>query len=56
MNKNDDPPIDLPASEPLDPARAVWLEAQIDERDETIRLLNEALSCALDELHLQEAA
>ena len=28
----------------------------IDERDETIRLLNEALSRALDELRLSEAA
>jgi hypothetical protein len=32
------------------------LEAQIDERDETIRLLNEALSRALDELELPRAA
>ena len=30
--------------------RVVELEAQIDERDEIIRLLNEALSRALDEL------
>jgi hypothetical protein len=32
------------------------LEAQVDARDETIRLLNEALSRALDELELQRAA
>jgi hypothetical protein len=32
------------------------LEAQIDERDETIRLLNEALSRALGELDLPRAA
>jgi len=31
-------------------------EEQIDERDETIRLLNEALSRALDELELPRAA
>jgi hypothetical protein len=30
--------------------RVAELEAEIDERDETIRLLNEALSRALDEL------
>ena len=30
--------------------RVIELEAQIDERDEIIRLLNEALSRALDEL------
>lgn len=35
----------------------IELEAQIDQRDETIRLLNEALSRALDELNmLNEAA
>ena len=32
------------------PARIAELEVEIDERDETIRLLNEALSRALDEL------
>lgn len=37
--------------------RIAELEAQVDERDETIRLLNEALSRALDELNaLDEAA
>ncbi len=37
--------------------RIIELETQIDERDETIRLLNEALSRALDELNaLNEAA
>lgn len=37
--------------------RIVELETQIDQRDETIRLLNEALSRALDELNmLNEAA
>lgn len=39
------------------PARIAELEAKIDERDETIRLLNEALSRALDELSaLDDAA
>jgi hypothetical protein len=37
-------------------ARISELETQIDERDETIRLLNEALSRALDELDLPRAA
>jgi hypothetical protein len=32
------------------PARIVELEREMDERDETIRMLNEALSHALDEL------
>jgi len=32
------------------------LRREIDERDATIRLLNEALSKALDELELNEAA
>jgi len=32
------------------------LRREIDERDETIRLLNEALSMALAELELNEAA
>jgi hypothetical protein len=37
--------------------RVIELETQIDQRDETIRLLNEALSRALDELNmLNEAA
>jgi len=37
--------------------RIAELERQIDQRDETIRLLNEALSRALDELSmLNEAA
>lgn len=37
--------------------RVAELEAELDERDETIRLLNEALSRALDELNaLDEAA
>lgn len=37
--------------------RIAELEAQVDERDETIRLLNEALSRALDELNpLDKAA
>jgi hypothetical protein len=36
--------------------RMAELRHQIDERDETIRLLNEALSRALDELALNEAA
>ena len=38
------------------PARVTELEAEIDERDETIRLLNEALSRALDEMSALERA
>jgi len=37
-------------------ARIAELEALVDERDETIRLLNEALSRALDELTLLDEA
>lgn len=37
-------------------ARIAELEALVDERDETIRLLNEALSRALDELALLDEA
>jgi hypothetical protein len=33
------------------PVRSTSLKAQIEQRDETIRLLNEALSQALDELN-----
>ncbi len=36
--------------------RIVQLEAEVDERDKTIRLLNEALSHALDELNLLNEA
>jgi hypothetical protein len=36
--------------------RITELRHEIDERDETIRLLNEALSKALDDLRLGEAA
>jgi hypothetical protein len=36
--------------------RIAKLPHEIDERDETIRLLNEALSNALDELRWNEAA
>ena len=36
--------------------RIAELRQQIDERDETIRLLNQALSKALDDLALNEAA
>lgn len=36
--------------------RIAELRHEIDERDETIRLLNEALSKALDELQWNEAA
>ena len=36
--------------------RIAELRDEIDERDETIRLLNEALSKALDDLQLNEAA
>jgi hypothetical protein len=46
------------APTPADPAETeiVELRAKLDERDETIRLLNEALSLALDDLRLDEAA
>jgi hypothetical protein len=37
-------------------SRGSELRREIDERDETIRLLNEALSRALAELELNEAA
>lgn len=36
--------------------RIVELEAEVDQRDETIRLLNEALSRALDELNALDKA
>jgi hypothetical protein len=36
--------------------RIAELRQEIDERDETIRLLNQALSKALDDLRLNEAA
>jgi uncharacterized coiled-coil protein SlyX len=52
MNDND---AKTPAPKPAPrraPTRLTDLEAQIDQRDETIRLLNEALSRALDELAL----
>jgi hypothetical protein len=39
-----------------DGGRIADLQALIDERDETIRLLNEALSRALDELALLDDA
>ena len=56
MNNHDQTQPELPASEPPDPETPAWFEAQLFERDETIRLLNEALSLALDELQLREAA
>jgi hypothetical protein len=43
-----------PAEEPAQTIER--LEQEIDARDETIRLLNEALSRALDELALDAAA
>jgi len=39
-----------------DARRIARLEAEIDQRDEIIRQLNEALSLALDELNLPRAA
>lgn len=41
---------------PEQDVRIADLKRQVDGRDEIIRLLNEALSQALDELHLQQAA
>ena len=52
MNASDDAPL----TTGLDETRIVELQAKLDERDETIRLLNEALSLALDNLLLDEAA
>lgn len=37
---------------PRRPSRIVEMQRLLDDRDETIRLLNEALSRALDELRL----
>ena len=57
MNASDTTPtIDAPDDQPAKPPAAVEREAESDERDETIRLLNEALSRALDELQLEQAA
>ena len=41
---------------PRKPTPVVELQRMLDERDETIRLLNEALSHALDELRLTSRA
>lgn len=41
---------------PRRPARIIEMRKMIDDRDETIRLLNEALSRALDELRRTHAA
>jgi hypothetical protein len=38
------------------PSRVAEMQGLLDERDETIRLLNEALSRALDELRLTSRA
>lgn len=38
------------------PSRIVEMQRLLDDRDETIRLLNEALSRALDELRLRSRA
>ena len=46
--------LDTPT--PPEPLRIGDLERLIDERDETIRLLTEALSRALDELQRTHAA
>ncbi len=41
---------------PRKPSRVAEMQGLLDERDETIRLLNEALSRALDELRLTSRA
>ena len=40
---------------PRRPSRIVEMQRLLDDRDETIRLLNEALSRALDDLRLKAA-
>jgi len=44
------------AKTPRRPSRIVEMQRLLDDRDETIRLLNEALSRALDELRLTSRA
>lgn len=56
MDESDNTPIAEPAEDRIANARLVELQERIDARDETIRLLNEALSLALAELKLDEAA
>lgn len=56
MDDNEQTQPELPANEVPYPETPAWFEAQLAERDESIRLLNEALSLALDELQLREAA
>ena len=41
---------------PRKPSRVIEMQKLLDDRDETIRLLNEALSRALDELRLTSKA
>ncbi len=41
---------------PRKPSRVIEMQKMLDDRDETIRLLNEALSSALDELRLTSRA
>lgn len=56
MNESANTPMAEPAEDRIANARLVELQARIDARDETIRVLNEALSLALAELKLDEAA
>ena len=44
------------SGDPRRPARIIEMQKMIDDRDETIRLLSEALSRALDELRRTHAA
>jgi hypothetical protein len=44
------------AKTPRRPSRIVEMQRLLEDRDETIRLLNEALSRALDELRLTSRA
>jgi hypothetical protein len=56
MDESDNTPMPDSDEDRATTARLVELQAKIDARDETIRLLNEALSLALAELKLDEAA
>jgi hypothetical protein len=47
---------EMPAPPARKPSRIAMLQSQIDERDDTIRQLNEALSIALDELNADRKA
>ena len=57
MNASDRTPTDeAPDQDATARPRIIELQTKLDDRDETIRLLNEALSRALDELRGERAA